>query len=227
MLSKNNNLLISIIIILVFGIIISVVYVKSKTLGEYEIGVFGISLGADHDFQSKVAMDNNICDHNISGVSKDICCYTVFPPDFDGEVLGRPYIYWDNYEPNKIVKFFTSEVKKKIASRLEIAMFDDISYPIIGDSVMSAVSSYQMEKIKQAYIQKYGSPSENGRFFNWTLENGVEVSLEIQQNDFSVYEKFKPSLSYFRNSYSVIARYDLPKSKRELLTPVAKLVTKI
>ena len=227
MLLKNKKLLISIIIILVLGIITTAVYVDSKTLGEYEIGVFGISLGADYELQSNIAMGNNICANSISIIKSKICSYTVLPLDSDGEVVGVPYLYWDIYDPSPLVKFFGSEEKQKVASKLEIVMFDHKSYPIIGDTVRSAVSLYQMEKLKQAFFSKYGTPIEMGSLFNWRLKNGVEVSLEIQQNDYTGYEKYNPFLASFRNSYLVIARYSLPKSKTELLLPGAAQTSKI
>ncbi|MFM1772991.1 MAG: hypothetical protein RLZZ71_2133 [Bacteroidota bacterium] len=227
MLLKNKNFLISIIAILILSIISIAVYVDSKTLGEYEIGVFGISLGADYELQSNIATGNNICGNSISIIKSKICSYTVLPLDSDGEVVGVPYLYWDIYDPSPLLKFFGSEEKQKVVSKLEIVMFDHKSYPIIGDTVRSAVSLNQMERIKEAYIQKYGTPIESGSFFNWTLDNGVQVSLEIEKNDYTLYEKWNPFLSSFRDSYLVIGRYTLPKSKWELLLPGATQTSKI
>jgi hypothetical protein len=115
-------------------------------------------------------------------------------------------------------------------------MLDPYNYPRLLDTLVSAISSSQMESIKKIFIDKYGNDfkEENLNYtkiglvhqYTWNNIDGVKISLLTRENDFTLWQSLNPILERFNNSYLVIAKYELNEDKQKIVSwekPKSKL----
>jgi hypothetical protein len=231
--NKKLILGLTICILAISSVFIFYYFYVGQKIEEYPI-VFGMNLGGDYDLQVKSAEKNGICAN--TNFKDDPCSYVVIDNAPFGAVIGYPALYYGYYHPNYLISLIDKPKSQKILTSVEVKMLDPYNYPRLLDTLVSAISSSQMESIKKIFIDKYGNDfkEENLNYtkiglvhqYTWNNIDGVKISLLTRENDFTLWQSLNPILERFNNSYLVIAKYELNEDKQKIVSwekPKSKL----